>query len=117
MKKRYVDKFKQEVTALGFGAWQLGSTGDFFEEMDIDYGVNLVREAYYKGITFYDTAPGYSDGNSESILGKALKDVREEVFINTKVGHGPNGENEFSPEGIETSINRSLKRLQTNRWQ
>ncbi len=114
MKKRFVKKFNMEVSELGFGAWQLGSPGDFFDEMDIDYGVNLVREAYHKGVTFFDTAPGYSDGNSEVILGKALKDVRSKVFINTKVGHGPNGINEFSVEGINTSIHRSLERLQTD---
>lgn len=109
-----MEKFKTSVSELGFGAWQLGNPGDFFDKMDMDYGVNLVREAYYKGVTFFDTAPGYSGGNSEIILGKALKDVRNEVFINTKVGHGPNGENEFSVEGIKTSVNRSLEQLQTD---
>jgi len=47
----------------------------------------LVNKAYERGINFFDTVPGYSNGLSERIIGEALKDVRENVFINTKFGH------------------------------
>jgi aryl-alcohol dehydrogenase-like predicted oxidoreductase len=81
--------------------------------MTYEEGIELVRAAYEKGINFFDTAPGYSNGLSERIIGEALKDVRENVFINTKFGHNHLGETDFSEEAIEGSINESLQRLQT----
>lgn len=112
MNYRYSAKFSKKISEVGFGAWQLGGTGTWGYMSKKD-GLNLVHEALKKGVNFFDTAPGYASGNSELILGEALQNNREEVFINTKIGHGPNGEYEFSKEGIETSINRSLKKLQT----
>lgn len=112
MKKRYNRRFDQEISEIGFGAWQLGGT-DTWGYMSKEDGIQLVREAVKNGVTFFDTAPGYGSGNSEKILGEALEGIREQVFINTKIGHGPNGEYEFNKEGIETSINRSLKNLKT----
>jgi aryl-alcohol dehydrogenase-like predicted oxidoreductase len=81
--------------------------------MTYEEGIELVRAAYEKGINFFDTAPGYSNGLSERIIGEALKDVRENVFINTKFGHNHLGETDFSEEAVERSINESLQRLQT----
>ena len=113
MKRRYVERLKISVSEIGFGGWQLGSTGDIWEKMSEEEGINLVHEAIKQGVTFFDTAPGYGNGNSERIPGKALKGFRDEVYINTKIGHGPNGEYEFSVEGIQKSIKRSLNKLNT----
>lgn len=114
MNKRYSRKMNTSVSEIGFGSWQLGSKGDNWSSMSEEDGIELVREAVKKGVTFFDTAPGYSSGNSELILGKALKGLRENVYLNTKIGHGPNGEYEFTKKGISTSINRSLTKLQTS---
>lgn len=114
MKNRTASKINTTVSEIGFGAWQLGSEGDFWNQMDKQSGIQLVQEAVKNGVTFFDTAPGYSGGNSELILGEALQGMRHQVHINTKIGHGPNGEYEFSVEGIKTSIHRSLKKLQTD---
>jgi aryl-alcohol dehydrogenase-like predicted oxidoreductase len=112
MKVRKVRRYKKDLSEVGLGAWQLGGNGTW-GRMSIEEGVSLVQEALKNGITVFDTAPGYGNGQSEIILGHALKEVREQVFINTKVGHGPNGEWEFSKEGIKTSVERSLRNLQT----
>lgn len=112
MKFRYQFDQEKSVSLIGFGAWQLGNVerwkGSTFKE-----GIALVKEAVNQGVNFFDTAPNYASGNSEKILGEALKGVRENVMINTKVGHGPNGEYGFTKEAIKASINHSLKTLQT----
>ena len=112
MNKRYSRKFDLSVSEIGFGGWQLGN-GSFWGDMTYEEGIELVKAAYDKGITFYDTAPGYSNGLSEKILGEALKDCRKNVFINTKFGHNHLNETNFGEEFIEKSINESLERLQT----
>lgn len=112
MKNRYVKSLNREVSEIGMGTWQL-SPNETWGDMSENDAINLVKEAYNSGVSVFDTAPGYGNGFSEVILGKALKGIRENVVINTKVGHGPNGEHEFSPEGIEKSITRSLKSLKT----
>lgn len=79
----------------------------------------LIKRALELGITFFDTANVYSDGTSEEIVGRALKDFarREEVVIATKVHGrmrpGPNGAG-LSRAAIMTEIDNSLRRLGTD---
>jgi 1-deoxyxylulose-5-phosphate synthase len=79
----------------------------------------LIRQALEAGITFFDTANVYSDGTSEEIVGRALKDFtrREEVVIATKVHGrmrpGPNGAG-LSRKAILGEIDASLRRLGTD---
>jgi 1-deoxyxylulose-5-phosphate synthase len=79
----------------------------------------FVRKALDLGITFFDTANVYSDGSSEEIVGRALKDFasREEVVIATKVHGrmrpGPNGAG-LSRKAILAEIDASLRRLGTD---
>ena len=79
----------------------------------------LIRQALELGITFFDTANIYSDGTSEEIVGRALKDFarREEVVIATKVFQrmrpGPNGAG-LSRAAIMLEIDNSLRRLGTD---
>lgn len=113
LNNRYNKRLGKQVSEIGFGAWKLGAQSPVFH-MTEEEGIELIREAVKQGVTVFDTAPNYADGNSEVILGKALKEVREQVVINTKVGHGPNESWEFSKEGIQRSISRSLQRLQTS---
>jgi len=106
-------KTKKYINRLGFGAWQLGNT-DFWGYMSFDEGVELVKQAYQKGIRFFDTAPGYASGMSETILGTALNEHRDQVVINTKFGHTADGETDFSVFSLREQIYASLERLQTN---
>ena len=89
----------------------------------------LIRQALESGINFFDTANTYSDGTSEEIVGRALKDFsrREEIVVATKVYFpmrpGPNARS-LSRKAIMTEIDASLKRLnmdyvdlyQIHRW-
>ena len=79
----------------------------------------LIRKALDAGINYFDTANSYSDGTSEEIVGRALKDFtrRDEVVIATKVSFpmhkGPNGGG-LSRKAIFTAIDASLRRLETD---
>ncbi|RZS77547.1 aryl-alcohol dehydrogenase-like predicted oxidoreductase [Motilibacter rhizosphaerae] len=79
----------------------------------------LIRHALEAGITFFDTANMYSNGSSEEILGRALKDFghRDEVVIATKLRHpvrpGPNGRG-LSRKAVMTEVEHSLRRLSTD---
>src|SRR5215470_7057616 len=79
----------------------------------------LIKQALDLGINFFDTANVYSDGTSEEIVGRALKDFakRDEVVLATKVNGrmrpGPNGAG-LSRKAILTEIDHSLRRLGTD---
>ncbi|MGM0346297.1 aldo/keto reductase [Streptomyces sp. Adlamb9] len=79
----------------------------------------LIRQALEAGITFFDTANVYSDGTSEEIVGRALKDYahRDDIVLATKVHGrmrpGPNGAG-LSRKAIMTEIDHSLRRLGTD---
>ncbi len=109
--KTYMDD-SAKTSRLGFGGWTLGNVSQG-KKMTEEEGVKLVKEAYRKGITFYDTAPNYSNGLSEKILGVALNGIRSNVVINSKFGHHADGTIDFSEDKIIASVEGSLKRLQT----
>ncbi|MBT1682696.1 aldo/keto reductase [Curtobacterium flaccumfaciens] len=79
----------------------------------------LIKHALDAGINFFDTANMYSNGSSEEILGRALKDYanRDDVVIATKLRHpmrsGPNGKG-LSRKAIMTEVDHSLERLGTD---
>ncbi|MFA6801112.1 MAG: aldo/keto reductase [Acholeplasmataceae bacterium] len=105
-------KNEVQISRIGFGGWQLGNP--LWGKMSVEEGINLVKLAFQKGITFFDTAPSYSNGLSETIIGLALKDCRDQVFINTKIGHLSDGSTDFSISSMEPQINMSLSRLNTS---
>lgn len=100
------------INRLGFGAWQLANQE--WSHQTENEAIELVKKAYESGIKFFDTAPNYSHSNSERILGIALKNFRNQVFISTKFGRHPDGTVDFSEALIEKSIDESLIRLQTS---
>jgi aryl-alcohol dehydrogenase-like predicted oxidoreductase len=93
----------------GHPAWSLG----------VDDARPLIKHALEQGINFFDTANMYSQGSSEEILGRALKDFadRDEVVIATKLRHpmrsGPNGKG-LSRKEVMTELDHSLRRLGTD---
>jgi aryl-alcohol dehydrogenase-like predicted oxidoreductase len=103
----------KSVSEIGFGAWQLGNTQDW-EAMEHDAAVSLVHEALERGMNFYDTAPNYGRGASETLLGTALSGRRNLAVINTKFGHGADGTTDYSADAIRASVEGSLGRLQTD---
>ncbi len=106
-------KGKKAISRLGFGAWPLGNTAHG-QTMSETEGISLVRAAYDAGVTFYDTAPNYANGRSETILGHALKGIRDHVVINTKFGHHSDGSIDFNETRLRASVEGSLTRLQTS---
>lgn len=113
MKSINYAKTGKKIHRIGFGAWQLGNT-EFWGHMSVEEGIVLVDEAIKQGINLFDTAPGYASGLSETILGLAIKNRREQIVINTKFGHTAEGETDFSVFSLRDQIQSSLGRLQTD---
>ncbi len=102
-----------EVSVHCLGAMMFGSVGN----SDHDDAVRVIHTALDAGINFVDTADMYSMGESEEIVGKALKGRRDDVVLATKVhfpvGEGPNrGGN--SRRWILHEVEQSLRRLDTD---
>jgi aryl-alcohol dehydrogenase-like predicted oxidoreductase len=102
-----------KVSALALGAMMFGPRGN----PDHDDSIRIIHRALDAGINLVDTADVYSQGESETIVGKALKGRRDEVFLATKF-HGQIGSdpNHFgnSRRWIISEIEHSLRRLQTD---
>src|SRR5947209_6647724 len=98
-----------KVSPLCLGTMMLGAWGN----PDHEEGVRLVHRALDAGINFVDTANMYSDGESETIVGKALQGRREQVVLATKVwapmGPGPN-QRGLSRKAIQEQAEASLRR-------
>ncbi len=110
-----------EVSRIALGCMSYGTPdrGNHTWTLDEETSRPFVQQALEAGITFFDTANVYSDGTSEEILGRALKDftTRDEVVIATKVDGimrpGPNGGG-LSRRAIMSEIDHSLQRLGTD---
>jgi aryl-alcohol dehydrogenase-like predicted oxidoreductase len=72
----------REVSAVGFGAWQIGAD---WGEVSEDAALETLRAAADAGVTFFDTADVYGDGRSERLVGR-LKAERPEILVATKMG-------------------------------
>ncbi|OLE30611.1 MAG: aldo/keto reductase [Actinobacteria bacterium 13_1_20CM_3_71_11] len=103
-----------EVSAYCLGAMMFGSVGN----PDHDDCVRIIHAALDQGINFLDTADMYSAGESEEIVGRALKGRRDDVVLATKV-HFPMGEGRNrsgnSRRWILHEVEESLRRLGTDR--
>ena len=110
-----------DVSRLTLGCMTFGAPDRGAHNWTLDDAASrpLIRKALDCGINFFDTANVYSDGSSEEIVGRALKDFarRDEVVIATKVYNpmrkGPNGRG-LSRKAIFAEIDHSLRRLDTD---
>ncbi|MFI6567301.1 aldo/keto reductase [Streptomyces sp. NPDC050534] len=104
---------------LGCMTYGLPDRGAHEWTLDEDASRPLIRQALEAGINFFDTANVYSDGTSEEIVGKALREFasRDEIVLATKVNGrmrpGPNGAG-LSRKAILSEIDHSLSRLGTD---
>jgi len=112
MQLRTLGRTGIQVSEYCFGAMMLGKWGN----PDHDDCIRMVHRALDAGVNFIDTADMYSAGESEEIVGKALKGRRDEVILATKV-HGPMGKDPNmrgnSRRWILREVENSLRRLDT----
>jgi aryl-alcohol dehydrogenase-like predicted oxidoreductase len=106
-----------DVSAIGFGCMGLSHAyGLDVAEQD---GIDVIRTAVDLGVTFFDTAQVYGPFTNETLLGKALAPVRDQVVIATKFGFGihDSGPNTLNskPDHIRATVEDSLRRLNTDR--
>src|SRR2546426_12036070 len=99
-----LSRFLGTEARLGFGGWAVGGAG-WGTPDDTHEREAAIRRAVERGVTFFDTAPTYGDGESERLLGRALGTVRERVAIATKVG---------PRDDPRASLEASLRRLTTD---
>ena len=103
------------VSELGFGCMSL--SGNYGPPTDKAHGIRVIRDAFDRGIRFFDTAEVYGPYTNEELVGEALAPVREQVAIATKFGFAIDGTNglDSRPERIRRVVEESLKRLKTDR--
>lgn len=112
MEYRQLGKTDMNVSALAFGASSLGSV---FHATKENESIEAVNVAVDNGINLIDTSPYYGYLKSETVLGKALKNIeRSRYFLSTKVGrYGKDGKNhwDYSANRVKASVYESLERL------
>ena len=109
MEKRRLGNTGMEVSVLGFGGAEIG-----FEGATADTVEQLLNSALDAGLNVIDTAECYE--GSEELIGKTVSGRRDDFFLFTKCGHPRGvGSEDWSIASILESIERSLRRLQTDR--
>jgi len=110
MEKRRLGKTDMDVSVLGFGGAEIG-----FENASLDAVEKLLKSALDAGLNVIDTGECYRD--SEELIGQAVSDRREDFYLFTKCGHphGMESSANWSQASLLQSIERSLRRLKTDR--
>jgi pyridoxine 4-dehydrogenase len=103
-----------EVSAIGFGC--MGISQAYGTPLETADGVRLIRAAFERGVTFFDTAEVYGPYSNEKVVGEALEPIRDQVVIATKFGFDIDGSgvSDSHPERIRKAVEGSLKRLRTD---
>ncbi|GAB3746098.1 aldo/keto reductase [Spirosoma pomorum] len=113
--KRELGKSGLNVSALGLGCMGLSfGLGPATSRQD---AVNLIRNAFERGVTFFDTAEAYGPNENEELLGEALEPFRKDVVIATKFGFKEGKTalgTDSRPENIRAVAEASLKRLRSD---
>lgn len=121
MRKRMFGNSGLETSVIGYGGWPMGR--GMYGAFDDDEAIAAARTSYENGVTLFDTAAVYGWGYGETLMGKALKGIREEVVLVTKgarewVRDNPDRTaatvSDSDPKRLLQSIDESLQRLQTD---
>jgi aryl-alcohol dehydrogenase-like predicted oxidoreductase len=109
MERRQLGKTDMQVSILGFGGAEIG-----FENANRETVARLLNSALDAGLNLIDTAECYE--GSEELVGQTVADRREEFYLFTKCGHPRGvGSEDWSAASLFESIERSLRRLRTDR--
>ncbi len=117
MKTRTLGNSDLNVSAIGLGC--MGMSFGYGQPVEEQQGIELIRSAVDRGVTFFDTAEVYGPYTNESLVGKALAPVRNQVVIATKFcfafddNNKPTGLNS-QPDHIQRMVDGCLQRLQTD---
>jgi aryl-alcohol dehydrogenase-like predicted oxidoreductase len=111
--KRRLGNSGPEVSAIGLGCMGMS---EFYVGGSEAESIATIHHALDRGVTFLDTADMYGWGQNEELVGRAIADRRDEVFLATKFGNvrGPNGEFlgvRGDPEYVRSACEASLRRL------
>jgi len=117
MQKRKLGKSNLEVSAIGFGC--MGLSFGYGPAVEKQHGIAIIRAAYERGVTFFDTAEVYGAYTNEELVGEAVAPFRKNVVIATKFGFkidaaGKQAGLDSRPEHIKEVADASLKRLKTD---
>jgi aryl-alcohol dehydrogenase-like predicted oxidoreductase len=119
MQKRNLGKSGLEVSALGLGC--MGLSFAYGPATDTQEAIKLIRAAFERGVTLFDTAEAYGPFANEELVGEALAPFRTQVVIATKFGFDidpATGERRGGvnsrPEHVKAVAEASLKRLKTD---
>jgi aryl-alcohol dehydrogenase-like predicted oxidoreductase len=117
MHQRTLGKGGLKVSALGFGC--MGISFGYGPATSSADGLAIIRSAFDRGVTFFDTAEAYGPFTNEEVVGQALAPVRDQVVIATKFGftfeHGKQAGLDSRPSHIREVVEASLQRLNTDR--
>jgi aryl-alcohol dehydrogenase-like predicted oxidoreductase len=108
MQYRKLGNSDLEISAISFGAWQLGDAR-FWGETDKTAATQAVHAALDAGVNLFDTAEMYGEGESERVLGPALGARRGDVYVASKVWP-----DNCRPADLRKACERSLKNLGTD---
>src|SRR5579864_3514707 len=104
-----------EVSEMGFGCMSISA--NYGPAADKNQGIEVIRAAHDKGVTFFDTAEVYGPYTNEELVGESLAPIRDKVAIATKFGfdNENGGTLNSEPKHIRKVVEESLKRLRTDR--
>ncbi len=115
MNKRKLGKSGLEVSSIGLGC--MGLSFGYGPATEKQQAITLIRTAFDRGVTFFDTAEAYGPFTNEELLGEALAPFRDQVVIATKFGFqdgdshkGPDSR----PERIREVADAALRRLRSD---
>lgn len=107
MEYRLIKPLGKKVSAIGFGAGQIG--GSEYSEKEAEILLNQILDL---GINFIDTARGY--GLSEERIGRYLSHRRAEYILSTKVGYMVEGRADWTYDCVQAGVDQALRQLRTD---